>query len=63
MSTKNAHDSRKIHILQLKMQQLLGPQVGPWPLVYRLMYLQTKPILKNKFVKMPRIFCIEMDIL
>ena len=47
---------------KLKMQQLLGPQVGPRPLVYRLMYLLTKPVL-NKFVKMLRIFYIEIDIL
>ena len=50
------------YVLKLKMQQLLGPQVGPQPLVYRLIYLQTKPILKNKFVKIPRIFYIEIDI-
>ena len=53
----------KIHVLKLKMQQLLGSQVSPLPLVYRLIYLQTEPILKNKFVKMPRIFYIEIDIL
>ena len=40
------------------MQQLLGPQM-----VYRLMYLQIKLNFKNKFVKMPRIFCIKIDIL
>ena len=38
-------------------------QVGCWPLVYRLMYLLTKPVLKNKFVKMLRIFYIVIDIL
>ena len=38
-------------------------QVGFLALVYRLIYLQTRPILKNKFVKMPRIFYIEIDIL
>ena len=63
ISTKSAQDSKKIHVLKLKMQQLLGPQVGPLPLVYRLIYLQTEPTLKNKFVKMPRIFYIEIDIL
>ena len=26
------------------------------------MYWQTKPILKNKFIKMSRNFCIEIDI-
>ena len=30
-------------IRQLKMQQLMGPKVGPRPLAYRVMYLQTKP--------------------
>ena len=33
------------------------------PLVYRLMYLLTKLALKKKFVKMLRIFYIEIDIL
>ena len=37
--------------------------VGCRPLVYRLMYLLTKPVLKNKLVKMLRIFYIEIDIL
>ena len=32
-----------IHILKLKMQKLLGPQVGPRPLVYRLKHLLTNP--------------------
>ena len=63
IATKSAQDSRKIYILKLKMQQLLGSQVGPRPLVYRVMYLQAKPILINKFVKMPRIFYIKIDIL
>ena len=45
------------------MQQLLGSQVDPLPLVDRLIYLQTEPILKNKFVKMPRIFDIKIEIL
>ena len=63
ISTKSAQDSRKIHVLKLKMQQLLESQVGPLPLVYRLIYLPTEPILKNKFVKIPRIFYIEIDIL
>ena len=52
-----------MHIVKLKMQQLLGPQVDLRPLVQRLMYVQTKQILKNKFFKMPRISCIEIDIL
>ena len=38
-------------------------QVGCRPLDYRLMYLLTKPVLKNKFVKMLRIFYIEIYIL
>ena len=63
MSTKSAYDIRRIHILKWKMQQLLGPQMGPWPLVYRLMYRQIKLNFKNKFVQMPKIFCIEIDIL
>ena len=50
-------------MLKLKMQQHLGTQVGLRSLVYRLMHLQTKPILKNKFVKLPRIFYIKIDIL
>ena len=58
ISTKSGHDSRKIHMLKLKMQQILEPQVG-----LRLMYLLTKPVLKNKFVKVLRIFYIEIDIL
>ena len=51
------------YVFKLKMQQLLGTQVGPQPLIYRLMYLQSKPILENKFVKIPRIFYIEIDIM
>ena len=63
ISAKSAHDSILIHILKLKMQQLLGPQVDPRPLVYWLIYLLTKPVLKNKFVKMFRIFYMKIDIL
>ena len=54
ISTKSAQDSRKIHILTLKMQQLLGPQVGASLLVYRLCICTLNQ--KNKFVKMPIIF-------
>ena len=32
-----------MHILQLKVQQLLGSYVGPRPPAYRVFYLQTKP--------------------
>ena len=59
MSTKSAQVSMKIYILKLKLKQLLGPTWGPRPSVYRL----TKPVLKNKFIKMLRIFYIEIDIL
>ena len=41
---------------------IVGPS-GCRPLVYRLMYLLTKLVLKNKFVKMLRIFYMEIDIL
>ena len=36
---------------------------GPQTLVFKLMYLQAKQGLKSKFVKMLRIFYIEIDIL
>ena len=63
ISTKSAQVSIKIHILKLKMQQPLGPTWGPRHSAYRLIYLVTKPVLKNKFTKMLRIFYIEIDIL
>ena len=52
----------KIHILKLQMQQLLRPTWGPRQSAYKLMYLLTKPVLKNKFIKMLRIFYIEIDL-
>ena len=37
--------------------------VGPRPPDYKVMYVQNKQILKKLFVEMPRICCIEIDIL
>ena len=59
--SKSTQDSRKIHILKLKNATASGAQRGP-----QIPGLQTsncKLNQKNKFVKMARIFYIEIDIL
>ena len=39
---KGTRRSGKMHIWQLKVWQLLGPEVGPTPPAYRVMFQQTK---------------------
>ena len=48
---------------EAKITTAPGAPSGLRPLVYKLMYLLTKPVLKKKIVKILRIFYIEIDIL
>ena len=58
-STKITQNSRKIHILRLKTVTASVAPSGPQTPCLQTNVSRTKPILKNKFVKMPKSFILK----